>query len=694
MAISKLITNSLADNAITSDKIENGAVNNAKINASANIAITKTVLAGTQPTISGLSISQKDPSSASNVVISGTNFESIPTVQFLNTTTGARITSATVTYTSAGSITAVFPASQTIGIYKVIVENPTGLGAISTATLINSAAPNWVTNASLGSVTEGETVNIQLLAYDDDSSAVSSYSLVSGSLPSGVTLSGDSSVGALTGTAPTVSADTAHNFTIRATDNESQTTDKAFSLTVADYGIDNSLRFNDDDSASLNITQSAGNRDTWTFSAWIKRGNLGTNQVIIISGSGASDYFVLNFNSADKISWHQYNGSNYDVLETSDAEFRDPSAWYHIVLKVDTTDSTADNRVILYVNGSVASHTANTTFDQNEDTDFNNNGNTLDIGNDAQFNIGYAAFDGYMAEVHLIDGTAKAATDFGETNSNGVWIPKPYTGTYGTNGFYLQFLQTGTSQNSSGIGADTSGNNNHCAVTNLAATDQTTDSPLLNYATMNPLDNYYAGATFSEGNCKIVTGSSPTTFVTSTLGVETGKWYWEVKIIDKAGGSDDTSIGVQGGVSPGATDQMGYNTAGVQLRSNGNKHTNGSNATYMAAQDNNDIIMVAFDKTNNNVYFGANGQWGDGSGNTDESNPTSAIGITITAGDFVFAALGDMDGSDTCTYEINFGNPSFAISSSNSDANGYGSFEYAVPSGYYALNSKNLATYG
>ena len=239
------------------------------------------------------------------------------------------------------------------------------------------------------------------------------------------------------------------------------------------------------------------------------------------------------------------------------------------------------------------------------------------------------------------------------------------------------------------MGADTSGETHHFTPTNLAATDITTDTPTNNFATLNPLDNYYAQATFSEGNCKFSAAGSPTTYVRSTQGVTSGKWYWEVKIIDKAGG---TSIGVQEGESPGASDQMGYNTAGVQLRQTGQKHTNGGNATYMAAQSNDDIIMIAFDRDNSNVYFGANGQWGDGSGNTDEANPSSAIGITVS--DFVFPALGDMDGSGTVVYEINYGNPSFAISSGNADANGYGNFEYAVPSGFYSLCTKNLAEYG
>ena len=451
------------------------------------------------------------------------------------------------------------------------------------------------------------------------------------------------------------------------------------------YEISNSLRFNDAEDTKLDRPGISGTLSkAHTFSVWIKRDRTKPSgrHTIAGMGDGSGDISWLMFNN-DSLIYYATGSGTYALTTT--AKYRDLSAWYHVVAKVDTTQSTASDRFKFYVNGVEQAFTG-TILPQNHQANM-----------DAQivaFNSS-DVMDGYMSEFHFLDGVAYDPTYFGEFDSNGVWVPIEYTGgNYGTFGFYLEFKQTGTSQNSSGMGADTSGNDNHFAVTNLTAQDVTTDTPTNNFATMNPLDNYYAGATFSEGNCKIVTGSSPTTFVTSTLGVETGKWYWEVKIIDKAGGSDDTSIGVQGGVSPGATDQMGYNTAGVQLRSNGNKHTNGSNATYMAAQDNNDIIMVAFDKTNNNVYFGANGQWGDGSGNTDESNPTSAISITITAGDFVFAALGDMDGSDTCTYEINFGNPSFAISSGNADANGYGNFEYAPPSGYYALCTKNLAEFG
>ena len=465
------------------------------------------------------------------------------------------------------------------------------------------------------------------------------------------------------------------------------------------YEISNSLRFNDDDSPSLNDTQSAGNRDTWTFSAWIKRGNLGTNQVIIISGSGDSDYFVLNFNSSDKISWHQYNGSNYDVLETSDAVFRDPSAWYHIVLKVDTTDSTADNRVILYVNGSVASHTANTTFDQNEDTDFNNNGNTLDIGNDAQFNMGYAPFDGYMTEINFIDGTAKAQTDFGEFDDNGVWIPKKYTGTYGTNGFFLQFKQTGTSANSSGIGADTSGNDNHFGVTNLAATDVTEDTCTNNFATMSSIhsDRQQGGAaTFAEGNLQITTSYVDSNYqrypqVYSTQAVSSGKWYFEMKITTS---DTDSFIGI---FSPDnyASDREGtnnpyggYENTGAIYTSRGAVRIDDGQTTGHGNYAQNDIVGCALDIDNDKVYFHRNGTY------VQSGNPAGNSGGQAIPSGFLYGfTVGNDTASDSGTMQVNFGNPIHTISSGNTDGK-YGNFEYAPPSGYYALCTKRLAEFG
>jgi len=676
MAITKLITGSITDETITSTKIDDGAITNAKINASAGIDISKTVFTGAQPTISALSISQKDPDVSSNVTITGTNFESIPIVQFLNTTTGARITSATVTYTSSTSITAVFPASQTAGIYKVIVENPTGLSVISTATIINSAAPNWVTNASLGSVEEGDTVNIQLLAYDDDSSAVSSYSLQSGSLPSGVTLSGDSTVGALTGTAPTVSADTAFNFTIRATDDESQTTDKAFSLTVADYNIGNSVMFNDNDSPILSktISQAPTSTKKFTFSFWFKRANiLGAFTVCGLRFNNGSDTGIAFYIRSDE---HLQFASNvFDVRPNG--LFRDPSAWYHVVGAVDTTQATAADRVKIYVNGSEQGYSFTTYPSLNDDVTLAlNNGNTYYIGGDGQSSDKY--FDGYFGEMIYVDGQQLTSSSFGETNSNGVWIPKKYTGTYGNNGFALEF------DDSSDFGKDTSGNGNHWTSSNLASTDQSQDSPHLNYATLNSLD--ISNGVLSEGNLKYV-GNNNHAATKSTFGVSSGKWYWEVKCDAE---TSDPAIGIMRDDAV-TSDQLNA-TNSTWYRANGQKVIDSTGSSYGDTWTAGDTISVALDMDNGFIYFGKNGTWQNSGVPTSGATGTGAADSGLDDGNDWLPAV-KLYGTGDAMFS-NFGSPIHSISSGNSDGDGYGNFEYAVPTGFYALNSKNLATYG
>ena len=225
------------------------------------------------------------------------------------------------------------------------------------------------------------------------------------------------------------------------------------------YEISNSLRFNDGDSPSLDRTPSSeGNRKTFTFSTWVKRSKIGGQQTIFLAYGAQNNLGYVNINFATN---NQINIGGWSAnWLTTTAVFRDPSAWYHIVWAVDTTDSTANDRIKLYVNGTqITDFSTRNNPDQNDD---------FAVNDDVAHNIGSRRsksdddyFDGYMTEAHLVDGTAKAPTDFGEFDDNGVWIPKRYTGAYGTNGFFLQFKQTGTSANSSGIGADTSGNDHH-----------------------------------------------------------------------------------------------------------------------------------------------------------------------------------------------------------------------------------------
>ena len=287
------------------------------------------------------------------------------------------------------------------------------------------------------------------------------------------------------------------------------------------------------------------------------------------------------------------------------------------------------------------------------------------------------------------------ADQFGEYNEDSptIWQPKDVTElTFGNNGCYLDFEDSGD------LGDDESGNGNDWTESGLAATDQTTDTPTNNFCTLNYLDNYYQGATFTEGSCKVVTaGSSNTAPTLGTFGVNKSKWYWEAKFVSDSQGSSYGVIGIEGAQVTSALDALLEGTQSYGLYLNDGKiWTNNSSNNHGAHIDLNSIIGVALDLDNNRIYFSKDGNWGDGSGNWDEASPNNYLSVTAAAsvalGNY-FPAHGDWS-SGTIGWEVNFGNPSFSITSANSDANGYGSFEFSVPSGYYSLCSKNLAEYG
>jgi len=460
------------------------------------------------------------------------------------------------------------------------------------------------------------------------------------------------------------------------------------------YEISNSLRFNDDDSASLTKTFSGdGDRRTFTWSGWVKKGNHGINEILFAAAdTDNTPQTIFNFDSADRLSF--FDSTSSAEVNTSNL-FRDSSAWYHIVLAVDTTQSTNSNRVKIYVNGVEVSYNSTSYPNQNVEFSINDASYEHEIGGRPANTI---YFDGYMTEINFIDGAAKAQTDFGEFDDNGVWIPKRYTGTYGTNGFFMQFKQTGTSQNSSGIGADTSGNDNHFAVTNLAATDVTEDTCTNNFATMNPLesDRQQGGAaTFAEGNLQITTSYVDANYqrypqVYSTQAVSSGKWYFEMKIADS---DTDSSMGIHSpdNYSSDTTTNPygGYATTSCIYTSRGAVRINDGNNQGHGTWSQNDIIGCALDIDNDKVYFHKNGtyiQSGDPAGNSGGQ----AIPSNTTYG----FTVGADAASDSGIIQVNFGNPIHTISSGNADANGYGNFEYAPPSGFFALCTKNLAEHG
>ena len=436
------------------------------------------------------------------------------------------------------------------------------------------------------------------------------------------------------------------------------------------YEIKRSLRFNDDDSAHLSRTpSSAGNRKTFTWSAWIKKGELGATQGRCFGGGvSGSDYFEIYFPSDDGLRVIWYQGGQ--TLTTTTAKFRDPSAWYHFVVAVDTTQSTAGDRIKMYRN-NVLLERDSTNPSQNLDTSVNN---TVEHNIGKYLTGGASYFDGYMAEINFVDGNAYDPSYFGETNVlTGQWNPKKYIGSYGTNGFYLNFSDnSGTTATT--LGKDSSGNGNNFTPNNFSVSagegnDSVEDTPTNNFCTLNPLfmnGNETAG-TFSEGNLKLVTTGYEYGTALATFSIRYGKYYWEVK---QLGGS----IGIHGivrGSNPHRDVYVSYdpdgNLFGFGYQNNGSikgtagtgTTTNANLATGLATYTTNDIIGFASDISNGTLAI--------------YKNNTLIYTITgINDDDWIPAISGyTSDGS----YSINFGQQAFS---------------YTPPTGYKKLNSANL----
>jgi len=375
-------------------------------------------------------------------------------------------------------------------------------------------------------------------------------------------------------------------------------------------------------------------------------------------------------------------------------QFRDVSAWYRIVHAIDTTTGTATNRLRVYVNGTeITSFSMDQEPSQNADLRITDSTGDQSIGDDPRDSNDL--FDGYMAEYNFVDGITLDPTYFGEFNNNGVWIPKkPDVSSYGTNGFFLEF------QNSGSLGTDTSGNGNNFTATNLTATDQTTDTPTNNFCTFNSIAPDTTGANnhdFYEGNTLIISSSANWFNAFGTIGIpQNGKWYFEYKTTGS--GTIDQLVGFcqsnfhRGG--DGGADIADCYTLYAASNGNGFLFTDSPSSTNKGTSycwTHGDIIMVAIDTSSRKIWYGKNGSWlGGGNPATGSSEDQ-----TVSAEDLEYGLLPVISGYHTGSSQfINFGNPAFSISSSNSDANGYGNFEYAVPSGYHALCTKNIAEYG
>ena len=447
---------------------------------------------------------------------------------------------------------------------------------------------------------------------------------------------------------------------------------------VASYSIDNSLRFNDGDSPKLERTpSSAGNRKTWTWSAWVKRSNLSTTQKLFMAygANNEGGYTGIDLDP------NSFRVAGYaSSIETTTAVLRDVSAWYHLMVVFDTTQATEANRVKMYINGEQAATSQGSSHPaQNFEPAINNNVIHA-IGARYTSSATGEFFDGYMTEVNFVDGAAKAPTDFGEFDDNGVWIPKKYEGTYGTNGFFLQFKQTGTSQNASGIGADTSGNGNHFAVSNLAASDVTEDTCTNNYATWNVL-NKNSNITTSEGNNRLNATGSWGNIIGSIGAKNSGKWYWEVYFVSGTAGRLVGIANPEFNTSSTST-PIGVDTAGFSwgYQGGGNKYHENVSPAYGDSFGAGDIIGVALDLDGGNLTFYKN-------------NTSQGVAYSSLPDLYYLPALSL---ANTEVAVINCGQDgSFAgnlTAQGNADGNGYGDFYYAPPSGYLALCTQNLAT--
>jgi len=448
------------------------------------------------------------------------------------------------------------------------------------------------------------------------------------------------------------------------------------------YDVANSLRFNDGSSDALIRTLAdpggAGNRNKWTFSTWLKRGALGSEKWIFGSYQTNSYHTAIRFNSDNTLDFFDvYNGS-FNGRRNTNKVFRDTSAWYHIVCIWDKDNSTSDHKMRVYVNGTEETSFANSSAPSNATT-LNADGQDISIGqNEGQGNY----FDGYLCETVFNDGQAYTADNYGEFNSDSptIWQPIDVSGlTFGTNGFYLDF------EDSSALGNDAAGSNNF-TVNNLTAIDQSTDTCTNNFNTPNPLWGMQAirVPTFAEGNLKITgDGDAQHHQTMGTFAFNKGKWFWEAKFTVSADigknkiGIMSTELG-----SPQTAEIVDQNGSCVFVNEDGGdfRRDNTTVDQNSGTLSHNQIVSVALNMDDGEISIYRAG-----------SLIVDALSIGNSAGTFVTPASVHYRDAGM---EFNFGSPPYSESGGNSDGNGYGNFSMSVPSGYFAINSKNLAEYG
>ena len=448
-------------------------------------------------------------------------------------------------------------------------------------------------------------------------------------------------------------------------------------------------------------TSSATLATKYTLSFWVKRSKPGADHRIfnnyVDSNNSGQVYFDA---SNDYLNLYDVQSGSSALQLITNRKFRDPNAFMHIVIAVDTTQTTASDRAKIYINGTQETSFSTSNY-PSQDSSLSMQGVSASgqrrIGS---HNGGGDYFDGCLAHLNYVDGSALAPTVFGETDStSGIWKPKPSPSgvTYGNNGEFLKF------ENSGAMGTDSSGNSNTYTVNGTLT--QNVDTPSNNFATLNPLSqtgNFtLSGSELPTNGNTVFTGKSSNNYpgFFSTLAASTGKYYAEFKVTSAAQG--DSMIGVSNGLwnnvalggSAGSYGSQDY----VYFGYNGNIYTSGSGSAYGSAISLNDIVQIALDCDNNAMYVGVNDVYQNSGVPTSGASKTGAVNLpTSTTGVWHFA-VGDYGGDGVPVINCNFGSGFFgttAVTSANSDANGHGEFEYEVPTGYYALCTKNIKEFG
>ena len=422
-----------------------------------------------------------------------------------------------------------------------------------------------------------------------------------------------------------------------------------------------------------------------TFSMWVKRGAIssGSRQKIIGAYDGGSAGQYLEFNTDDTIRYHSGSGG---AISSTNAKFRDGFGWYHIVVQHDTTGSGTSDQVKIYVNGELQSMANN--YGASVASQFGKNSVKAVLGAEES---GYSSqyYDGLISHFHFIDGTIYAPTVFGSTDSTtGEWkINTSPSVTYGTNGCFL--FKDDNSLN------DDSTNSNNFTLGNGTLT-KTEDCPSNVFATWNKLDWGTTYFTLTNGSTTAQSNASVFTYGVSTLGVNSGKFYWEVEYDAKNGGNRFPQIGITSTQTTNTQYELGHYANDWCYYTNdttGKLRNNNADNNWGTYYQEGDIIGVALDLDNNKLYFSKNGTWQESGDPSAGNNGISITAPSSTPLGFYFPAICYYDSTYRGTFKANFGNGYFgttAVSSAGTNASGNGIFEYDVPTGYTALSTKGL----